>query len=703
MRLLLVVLVAALLMPTIAAQEPIRVITDPVGDMVAELKDGPGIVDPTGHYDFQDLEWIDITEDKDGFWFTVKVVSIEVELDNTVGFSDGGFMRIFFVHNDWDYFLEIERPSGQLFIEYSARLYSKSVESDDWGRIWVKDDTTFDVNANTITQYVPRIDLPDAKGASPFPGRTLTDFYAITGQRSSDFKGELGNTGQTFEAPWHLGDAAPDDGPSDVPVPIMLGLQQSGDAQLVSDEPYRASNGEETTFIYTVNATNNGDSPDLFVIEAVAVPAMWDVTVPLPAVELGPGESIAIPILLHTPFAHQHGGTQEFIVTMTGTQNSANVGRLELGIRFLETPQPAGHHNEIFFHSTLSPMTLSFNSVFTAAFAPNGQLFFNTNELDETNENEPITGFGFTFGQETTFFWEIPLNPTLRMGLDFDPVNVGEFLAEFESPLPLNDAVLRGELLLIGEDPNGNGNRREGFDDEVTTLATFETESESISAGGSLLVDVPVIVTPEADYIPYDPANNIIVQIRITGTGATVPNQNTAMTMLPGGKMTLPMFEYEDDITDIFQTLVGPRMQATEPVRSANPGDLIRFDVAMHDTGAASGDYDLTFTGAGAEVAAVIEGNSATLSADGATLLTVAVTVPADAVHGEQIDVFLQAINKADSVKRGIVRLVAEVDTQNEWDDDSDTLASEETEESPPFGLIFVFLGLLWVARKPAS
>lgn len=698
MRLLLVALVAALLMPTIAA-EPIRVITDPLGDMVAELKDGPGINDPTGHYDFQDLEWIDVTEEKDGFWFTVKVASIEVELDNTVGFSDGGYMRIFFVHNDWDYFLEIERPSGQLFIEYYARLYSKSVESDDWGRIWVKDDTTFDLNANTITQFVPRIDLPDAKGASPFPGRSLTEFYAITGQRSSDFRGELGNTGQTFEAPWHLGDVAPDGGPSDIPVPIVFGLQQSGNAQLVSDEPYRASNGEETTFIYTVNATNTGDVADLFVIEAVGVPGSWDVTVPLPAVELGPGESIAVPVLLHTPFAHQHGGTQEFMVTMTGTEIPSSIGRIELGIRFLETPQPAGHHNEIFFHSTLSPITLSFNSAFTTLFAPNGQLFFNTNEQDETNENEPITGFGFTFGQETTYFWEIPLNPTLRMGLDFDTANLGQFIGEFESVLPLNDAVLTGELLLVGEDPNGNGNQRAGFDDEVTVLATFRTDPESISAGGSILVDVPVTVTPEADYIPYDPANNIIVQIQITGTGATVPNQNTAMTMLPGGKMVLPMFEYEDDITDIFQTLVGPHMEATVPVRSANPGDLIRFDVAMHDTGAASGDYSLTFTGDGASIASIVEGSSASLAADGNTPITVAVNVPADARHGEQIDVFLQAINKADAVKRGIVRLVVEVDTENEWDDDGATLAQTETEESP-FPVILLIGALLLVSRK---
>lgn len=702
-RLLSLVLIALLLpaVPTLAQAEPIRVITDPTGDMVAELKGGPGITDPTGHYDFQDIEWVDVLEDADGYWFTVKVVSIEVELDNTIGFSDGGYIRIFFVHNDWDYFLEIERPSGQLEIEYYARLYSKSSASDDWGRIWLTDTTTFDLNANTITQFVAREDLPDSKGAAPFPGRELTQFYAITGQRSSDFRGEIGGTGQTFEAPWHLGDAAPDDGPSDAVVPVQFGLEQSGDARLTVDEPYRASNGEETTFLYTVNATNVGANPDLFVFEAKNIPSTWDVTVVLPAVELGPGESATIPVLLATQFAHIHGGSQSFLLTMEGTENPQSIGRAELGIRYLETPQPAGHHETVYFHSTLTPITLSFNSAFNVLFAPNGQLYFNTNtpEDDPDDDGQAITGFGFTFGQETTYFWEIPLNPTLRMGLDFDLSREGQFMASFSSELPLNQAVLEGELLLVGEDPNGNGNPRDGFDEQVTTLATFSSDPQDVTAGGRMDIAVPVTVTPESDYIPYDPANNILLQLRITGQGVTVPNQNTAMAMLPGGSMDLPMFDYEDDVTDVFETLAGPQLTAAAPIRTANPGDLIRFDVTMADTGAAAGDYQLEFMTEYAPLATVLEGNEATVPDGGSVPLTVTVEVPEDATQGEKLDLFLQAVNKNDPLKRGIVRLVVDVDLTQEWDDDRASVDTTEEESSPGIGIL-ALLGAVAVALR---
>lgn len=698
MRRMLLLALIVLLAPG-SAQDPIRVVTDPAGDLIVELKDGPGITDPIGHYDFQDIEWIDVRADADGYWFTVKVVSIDVELDNLLGFSDGGYVRIFFTHNDWDYFLEIERPSGQFEIEYLARLYSKSSASDDWGRIWISEETTFDLETDTITQFVDREDLPDSRGAAPFPGRELVRFYAYSGQRSADFQGELGTSGLVIEAPWHIGDAAPDEGVSDATVPVEFGVEQSGNARLTVAEPYRASNGEETTFLYTVNATNIGSEPDLFVFDAVNVPSTWDVTIVLPAVELGPGESATIPVLIGTKFAHNHGGSEAFLLKMEGTNDKNSVGRAELGIRFLEVPQPAGHHSKVFFHSSLTPVTASVATVFNVLFAPNGYLYFNTAEDDPDNHGEAISGMGFMVGQNTTYFWEIPLNPTLRMGLDFDLDNVGQFVASFSNQLPLNGAVLEGELLLVGENPNGDGAPRGGFNDEVTTLAVFRSEPQNLGLNGRMDVDLPVIVTPESDYIPYNPANNIILQLRITGQGLIVPNQNLALEMLPGASMELPMFDYEDDVTDVFETLAGPRLLASMPVRTANPGDLVRFDVTMVDSGAASGDYDLEFVAENADLAVIVEGDAAALPAGGSVPLTVTVEVPEDATQGQKLDFFLQAINKNDPLKRGIVRLVVDVDLTQEWDDDRASVGTEETESSPGMGLI-ALIGALAVALR---
>lgn len=701
MRQALAVLIALVFLPVpMVAQEAgvaetVRVLTDPAGDYYASLRDGPGITDPIPYYEFQDMEWLEITESADGFLFEIKVVDIEGPLDETVGFSDGGFFWIHFRHNDWDYRLEIERPSGQLEIEYFAILRGKFQDADDWGFLW-RDDTNiaWDLSTDTVQFSLGREQIPDGRGAAPYPGRSLTDFWVVASQRSSSAEADF--NGQTLQFPWQLQDRMPDTGIGEVTFPIMLGLTQTGHARLTSNEPYRASNGEATTFLYTVNATNQGSAPDVFGLAAVGIPNGWIVDMPLAGVSLAGGESVPVPVLVSTPFAHAHGGTAEFTLEMRSTTDTSSVGRVELGVRYLEIPQPAGHHDAIYLHSLANTQTASFNSVFAALFQPSGSVYFNTLETDDSADEVPVSAFAGLGTAE--FTWMIPLEPTLRMGMDWDMDSLGQAALEIQSPLPIQDATLSGTFLLRQA---GEGGRF--FTDSGTPLATFGQTGVSWGPGSNQGFDLEITPLEAADYIPYAASNELWLRIELSGTGISLFNQNTVPSLQPGGWFQLPLFEYEDDISDAFDALSGARLAAVSPAtRDANPGDVIVFEVDVSASDAAAGTYRLELTGQGVEWATIT--SPASVSAGPAPVrTTVRVDVPPGAEDGDRADLFLQAVHSSDPQRRGLIRLVVDVDTDAEHDDDSAIAGTGDDgkKNTPlPLGLGLAALGAALVLRR---
>lgn len=697
MRAWTVVLLALMMVPIpVVAQdagdqvfeEPVRVLDDATGDYYVSLRDGPGINDPIPYYEFLDMDWLDITESDEGFLFTIKVVDIEGPLDETVGFSDGGFFWIHFRHNDWDYRLEIERPSGQLEIEYFAVLRGKFMDADDWGFLWRDDENiAWDLNSDTISFFLARDEIPDGRGAAPYLGRSLTDFWVIASQRSSHAEADF--NGQTLQFPWELFDRMPDTGVGEVAFNVQGGLQQSGHAQLQSDEPYRASNGEATTFLYTVNATNTGDAPDLFALEAIRVPNGWIVDLPLAGVQLDGGESIAVPVLVTTPFAHIHGGTQEFVLEMRSTTDPGAVGRIELGVRYLEIPQPAGHHDVVFLHSIANTQTASFNSVFAALFQPSGSMYFNTLETDESADDVPVTAFAGLGLAE--FTWFIPLEPTLRLGMDWDLTRTGETSFEIQSLVPIQDATLDGTFLLRQA---GDGNFF--FGDSGTPLASFSDSGISWGPGATNGFTLPITPLDAGDYIPYAASNELWLRIDLSGTGISVFNQNTVPALDAGGWFKLPLLEYEDDISDAFDALSGARMAPlTPPTRDANPGDVILFDVELSASDAASGDYRLELSGAHADWATIVTDDRVPVGTEPVTA-SVVVEVPDTAEDGDRADLFLQAVHASDPQRRGLIRLVVDVDTDTEHDDDAASLAGfgGDDDKKSPVGVLLVPLGI---------
>lgn len=680
-----------------ALGEPQRVLEDPAGDYYAQLRDGPGIYDPIPYYEFMDMEWLEVTETEDGFTFTIKVVDIEGPLDETVGFSDGGFFWIHFKHNDWDYQLQIERPSGQLEIEFFAVLQGKYEAAEEWGFLYRDDEgVTFDHETDTITYTVPRDDLPDSRGAAPYPGRSLSEFWVLASQRSSRAEADFND--QTLQFPWQLQDRMPDTGVGDTAVNVQAGLAQTGHARLLSDEPYRASNGEATTFLYTVTARNDGDQADLFTLEAVGAPPGWDVQVPLSGVELEPGEELAVPVLASTPFNHQHGGTAEFVLEMRSTTDPTAVGRVELGVRYLTIPQPAGHHETVFLHSIANTQTASFNSAFAAAFQPSGSAYFNTLTEDPSSDEVAVSAFAGLGPAD--FTWLIPLDPTLRMGLDFDLERLGEALFEITSPAPMQDASLDGAFVL-----REAGSGFQSFQD-ATVLASFAQDGLSWGPDETKAFGLEIAPDAAGDYIPYNASNELWLVIELTGTGVSAFNQNTVPRIEPGGSFQLPLIDYEDDISDAFDALSGARMATARPaIRDANPGDVVLFDVALTARDAAAGDYDLELTGTHTEWARLVTADTVSVGGANASA-TVLVEVPDAAADGDRAELFLEAVHQDDTQRRGLVRLVVDVDTDAEHDDDRAAAAPylDTQEQDTPLGILLSLAGLglgaLWVRRR---
>jgi MYXO-CTERM domain-containing protein len=194
----------------------------------------------------------------------------------------------------------------------------------------------------------------------------------------------------------------------------------------------------------------------------------------------------------------------------------------------------------------------------------------------------------------------------------------------------------------------------------------------------------------------------------LSGTGISTYNQQTVPSLQSGAWFRLPLLEYEDDISDAYNALSGASMIAKTPAtRDANPGDVILFEVDVSAHAGADGTYKMDLIGPNADAALIVTKPSVPLSGLQASTVTVMVQVPDDNSDGEVIDFFLQATHSTESQRRGLIRLVVDVDTDAEWDDDFDAAATagflgDEAQESPaPFvPAILALLGAALLARR---
>ncbi len=174
-----------------------------------------------------------------------------------------GAYYVHFNHGDAQYRLYAS-PVPVVLGEPATWLGSLSVWDESLGQFT----TVASVSAepapgSTIQWEVPRQIIPNEVGVSPQRGAVIDGLWAETSLFRNDPTGV------------HWTDRMPDQGKSEAEWVFQYGLQQTGHARLSSQDAVKISNGAATTHLFTLQASNTGESQDTFTLTIHDVPGSW--------------------------------------------------------------------------------------------------------------------------------------------------------------------------------------------------------------------------------------------------------------------------------------------------------------------------------------------------------------------------------------------------------------------------------------------
>lgn len=658
------------------------------------------------HFEALDLVSLTVAEGPVDISFRLKVASLAPPGEMYV--TDDGAYSVRFTHNDQVYAAEARRSLAEQVYTWGFLLkYDPDAQVFNYQRDFA---VAQDAAENVLTWAIARQDLTDSEGAAPFPGRSLTGFVAEAHMRSSqDPFLQINDQQPTREV--DVFDRMPDSAEGTVPLPITLGLQQSGHAALWSPQPMRASNGEATSFVFEVRAGNTGPDEDLFELIPSGIPRGWEVVIPDRFLRLAGGAALSVPVVVSTPFSHDHGTVQDFRLELHSQSDVNSVGRLQLGIRYHAVPQPAGHHDMLYFHShrwgedhPLFVITESISS------GNSGLSYLNSAEEDQEDQEVSIKGTYWGWGchdpcvpdpPKAVWRWATYLQPGLEMGLDFDLSRKGSLTFPVMSATPIAQAILDGKLL------------HWTFNEATQQWVAVTVAEFAAGAPVDLVPNQPhtfqfeVTPTPEAELLPNAERVRFGLEMNLSSlarlpvpgfTGVEAPE------LLPGGWMQLPLFEYRDPIGDAFASVSDLTWIDQELHTMANPGETALFTAALHSDVDRDVDVELDLAGVHADWADLLHGKAFRIPAGGHLEVPIAVRVPGDAPDGDAADIVVTAQALGEPALRSLLRLVAVVDTDSDHEDASAAAAAQtkaDAKESPvPPGLVIVAIALATLAMR---
>lgn len=705
--------VAFALVPLLAATPPaagqpapaaLQVLQDASNDVEVQNPAATSTL-PAGIWDALDLQGLSVQETPLGFVFVLQVASLQASPQQSVLASVE--YEIVFRHHDTLYKIRSYLASSDIYTALE-RLPAGTDPDVGFGDFVADVPASVDSAANAITYEVAREWVIDSEGAQPFPGRLL-DLFMVEAGFLNDARATF--MGQAVTVP-ALEDRMPDTGAGDVPLPIQLGLAQQGTLRLASDEPFRASNGEASTFVFRVNATNLATQVATGTFATRGVPAGWDVQVP-DRVRLDGNASVEVPVIVRTAFAHAHGSAASFTLELTSS-DGASVGRLQVGLRYPKIAQPAGHHNTVYLHNTddsSDPVELSISLLNRALGGGDSakRVYFNTAEgkddptdaqtsvLGDTCQGLRVQDDGDTVG--TTYCWYTVLSPGLEMGLDFDLGQEGTYAIPIHSLVPQLAARVQGRVVHYAptEVPDDPFLR---FFVEPTVVATLEpSDRVDIGPDGNHVFTGIIRPTPEGDLLPYERGAALAFELEVrTGRPDNFfLGPRTQPDLLPGGWLQLPLLEYEDPIDTAIGFADALHLSLDgEPQRLANPGDTLVYTMTLHNADVVAHDLSVLVAGTNREWGRLLGRPAFALPAGADHILSVAVTVPSDARDGDRADLVLEVVSQDDIGVRSLMRLVTTADTDAEHEDQSHLLASDsKTKDAPAMAPVLSLLVLL--------
>lgn len=550
-------------------------------------------------------------------------------------------------------------------------------------------DIVDDLEANTFTATIPRSLLTDTNGRLVGPGSLFSQAYATSDYDTEESMATFGLVRSE--------DRMPDSGVGTGQFETTYGIVSSGHLSVYSPLPLRTSNGEATTFLFQVEITNDGDFIDTVHPEWSGGLDAWTVTFPDGPVRLEPAESRALPFLVTVPFSHEHGAYHPFTVSFQSQADPEARGNIELGIRYTAVPQPAGHHPEVFLH------------------APGSEAFFNTVEEYEPVEGEEPESNSYQCSSGGAVGQVVPLAPSLSMGLDFDMDAEGEATWLMTSDQDSSGYSVEAYFVVSNGDAPSNCSIARGDVPNGAVAMVQSTGPMEINGGEVVEFTAPVIPMEAGDYVEFHENNQLYLAIRIVDpsddpSGGFFGGPNAALsrpTWEEGSSFLLPLLEYHDDVDDYFSELSGIDLYVNRTQeRYVNPGEAVIYRIQATNVGVFDSEFNLELTGTHTDWARILgDHKSIKLDAGESRELALAVIAPSSgAADGEVADIVLHATLDQDESIRSIIRLLTEVDTDADHEDESHLMDAVDAElkQSPSASLALIPLlaAAVAVARR---
>lgn len=638
--------------------------TDAEGDVAITGAPAPAAPNPATNA--VDLLSLDVREEDNDFFLTYTLKSIAQQGGSVSSYStdltwmDATF-RVLVTRSRIDPSAEpLVRASLQaLDGEQASQITELDVESDD---------------QSTITVRLPKVNIISLEGHAPVFGSELTGVVTRATMPLGFGPAEASAV-----------DMMPDTGAG--AIKYEKGGSANGYLVLEAPDPVRISNGGATTFVFQGHLQNRGETDDTATLAIEDLPESWRATT-VPLQQVPAGEERPVFVVITIPFGHEHGGFSNFTLTATSQAKPDVKASIRYGVLHTPVPMPAGHHSELYLHARPADTGVL------------GDTFGGTTNImntladkasDEVAHAAPDTGFG---PQQGPIRWTIPLGPALAMGLDVDLNRTGE-LAGTILGRTAGDATLEAELVLVKGET------------DIASMMTATPAQVMLDLQGPTSFTMPLAATPESDYVPYAPGQNLVLRLTLTPSQPVPccgPTDQAPGLVTQDFRMALPLNEYADAPQwdpGVESTVA---LVADGPVeREGRPGTTLTYTFTLTNRLDVEDEIDLGIAGTHASLATLAPTQTVKLPAKASRTMTLAVAIPAQAENDQRLEVLLVARSQSDPSNIAIGRTTTIVQKASAAADEQQKLedALNEGKDTPlPGVLIVAGLGLAALARR---
>ncbi len=532
---------------------------------------------------------------------------------------------------------------------------------------------TSDIPRGIVRFNVPRRELSNESYTTFGAGHRLEGIHAFAATNPTEGSFISGR------AEMDIRDRAPDTGFAPMYESALSNVTSSGQIALFTPEPIRLSNGESTTLVYPLEIANFGAADDTVLLSIQHDEPSWSLRAP-PRVKVPADRTVTVPVILSMGFNHRHGDIAFFQVRAESATDPNSWSLLHLGVYWLDVPQPAGHHNKLWFHS--GPAEIGLLNYQTGGDPPVAASICESayewispvedasadGAVDEPIPACPSRDMAIAdneYAAAPSAEWSFTMNPHLLIGLDFDVTQPGSLLANIDSPVAVTSAELHAVLRFC--DARNATSPRVDCPGQWVEIGRGVSETAALAAGVPRTFEVPLMVAAVADIIPYYEGANLGLDLRLQTNAPThPPNVGTSDTsptlIVKGSELTLPLVEYHDPIDQAFQNVGALALEALAPFEKfANPGQTISFPFLLANNASSKQTIRLLVEGHNKDWARFTGEPEVRLGPGERPQVMLLVDVPFDASEGERSELFFVAENADNPNVVAVARLRATV------------------------------------------